>query len=151
MKCAAELMMMKTTAILEHQLEEERKDEECRAKQFAIVKNTIDFCENVIAPQLEKQAININVPDICYRFQAVLSNDRLNNTHFCPLKEDTIKYNDGTPSFSAGTEIYDYETFKAYLSNFCFDVQKYPSSYKSYGLGKRPCAILEILAQACNS
>jgi hypothetical protein len=151
MKCAAELMMMRTAAILEHQLEEERKDEACRQAHLQAVENTIAFCENVIAPKLEAKAININ-ENISYQFKAKLYNNRLNNTHFWLLKEDGIKYADGTPSFYPDhSNTYDYETFITYLNNFCFDIRKYSLRYKSYGCGWCNGELLEIIAQPCNS
>ena len=52
MKCAAELIAIKSQAEYEHQMAMRRKDEECRARQAELKAVAINYCENYIGNQL---------------------------------------------------------------------------------------------------
>lgn len=138
MKCALELIAMKTNAQIKYEEEEARKDEAAGIAYLQYCENAITLCDTYIEEQLVSRAESRS--PLSFSFKAVLSKDRLGNENFARVfREEFTHYANGEPSYIAKTPYYAWEPFKAYLADHCIKVSTLPSSYKQYGCGNIKC------------
>jgi hypothetical protein len=144
MKCALELYSIREDALKKKRLEELKKDEECRARQNEIAKYSIQFCENYIGKELEKDAQKGLQPSLYIEGNVI--KDRLGKEYFCPLVEEPRnRYADGKRSYTIDrSKTIDLEVVRNYLAQFCFMVNTSHLEYYHYGFGKQDGIKLKI-------
>ena len=145
MKCALELMAVKTKAEIEWEMEQRRLDEECRKEHENLITRTINYCENVIGAELEKQASKMLMP----RFQIALveRKDRLGYVRVHPLKKTSYQYARSTRKISKEPDMkisYDLNIMREYLEKHCLTMTINDSWYSCYGEGDRSCLLITV-------
>lgn len=134
MKCALELSVMRANAEKQYSFEQMLLDEQCKLKHNDIVAKTIEFCETVIGPALEKCALERQTPH--YSLRGKFQEDRIGNLIFYPLVRERRSYANGQASETADTSRpYDAFTIKNYLESYCYAVSWTEDWYKRYGWG----------------
>lgn len=135
MKCALEILAMRELAEQNYAAEQARLDEECRIQHMGIIEDTFSYCENVIGPTFEKQALRRETP--MYRLKGVIEKDRIGNKIFYPLTVESKKYANGENSYSPNHRSpLDVVSLHNYLKNYCFTVEFEESTYKQFGRGE---------------
>ena len=133
MKCALELVA--ESLIAEEKIKKEREERD-RARYQEIEKNTIQYCENVIAKYLDACA-KTGSPIKCSLKFTVGKSDVGGLFVSHPLEPEKIRYADGAHSLAIrwGTSI-SLHILKKYLEQFCFEVSALETTYNSYGWGR---------------
>ena len=139
MKCAMEIREIKEQAKIEREIRKMEQLAEDIARFEEIKKNTIEFCETVIAEKIEESATK----DLAFLFQEKFSDEYVFNydspfskeTFIKCLTLDKYRYANGDKSYVSIGEPYHLETLKEYLESFCYNVAISKDSYMSYGLG----------------
>ena len=142
MLCAAELLMMKEKAEKDWEKEQERLNAECALEFIEIVENTIKFCEEKIGKDLEEKAEKRLALEVNYRINIYC--DRLGNKLFKLVQLDTVRYADGTPSYSPKGNSYSVVALEEFLQSYCYKIEYKEGSYREYGSGYRSCSNLII-------
>lgn len=137
MKCALEMLRIQQETRQLWELEQQRKDEECRQDHLQIIQDTIDFCETYLQEQLEEQARQLtNEPTtISVSFKVCPCSDRLKHNLFYELRCQGQLYADGRYSYARKDKLYDLDILIKYLSEHCFTVEQENFYYCRYGLG----------------
>lgn len=139
MKCAMEIREIKEQAKIEREIRKMEKLAEDIARFEEIKKNTIEFCETVIAKEIEESATK----DLAFLFQEKFS-DVYEFDFDSPFREeifikrltlDKYRYANGDKSYVSTGESYHLETLKEYLESFCYNVAISKDIYMSYGSG----------------
>lgn len=138
MKCARELVEMRQKA----KEEWERK----RDKAFAVLlKSSIEFCETVISPALEKEALELKKDKIETSIKLATGIDSYDNEVLRPLYQEEETYADGSLSYNYDNKIaYSKVFIEKYLEEHCLSVNWIKTSYKCYGLGTRNAVYLTV-------
>lgn len=139
MRCALDLIAEQM--IVEKRVKEEQ--ERLRKEDYKkLEKNTIQFCETIIADALNLQASSGKTIRCSFRFTAGEQNSYENRV-YRPLTSSNIKYADGAVSYNIewGTHI-SLDILQEYLEQFCFEVFRTNISYNSYGLGRDLSGVL---------
>ena len=139
MRCALDLIAEQM--IVEKRVKEEQ--ERLRKEDYKkLEKNTIQFCETIIADALNLQASSGKTIRCSFRFTAGEQNS-YGNRVYCPLALSDIKYADGADSYSIewGTRI-NLDILQEYLEQFCFEVLRTNISYNYYGWGRGLSGVL---------
>ena len=147
MKCAIELMAMAKEAE-NLRLEKEAKDlEEACLQAIARAKRTVEWCEAVLSPYLEKYAINHesfgqgmwsweygdgHPMHFAVNYQG----------HLLPLHQ-YFKYANGQMSYTSYGEPLDKQVIIDYCAKHCLEVRSRIRNYKKYGGGVRSGLELE--------
>ena len=143
MKCALELMAVKTKAEFEWEMEQRRLDEECRKEHETLMTKTIDYCENVIGVELEKQASRRLMPN--FQIQFAERKDRLGHVRVHPLKITSCQYASGKISKEPDMKVsYDLNVMREYLEKHCLTMTADESWYSCYGEGNRSCLLITV-------
>lgn len=141
MKCAIELLAIAKEAEALRVIEEQAKIEKARLEALARRKRTIEWCEEVLASYLEKQAI-------CWKPFATGSwtwecgdgNEMHFDSYGCdrkllrPLRYDR-KYADGRKAFVGTGDYLDVDVITEYCTQFCIEVKVKARNYYRYGWG----------------
>ena len=141
MKCALELLEIKTVAIKTWEEEERLKDMEAKLKHQERITKTIEYCDT----ELNDYFVNLaeNRKPLSWSRKIHISEDRLGNVRFCFLYQDTV-YANGTPSFTPTENYFDLQSFIEYLTAHCFKIEEKESCYRSYGCGSRECKEITV-------
>ena len=143
MKCALELMAVKTKAEIEWEMEQRRLDEECRKEHETLMTKTIEYCENVIGVELERQASEMLMPS--FQIEFVERKDRLGHIRVHPLKMTYHQYASNKISKEPDLKVsYDLNVMREYLEKHCLTMTVDESWYSCYGLGERSCLLVTI-------
>ena len=150
MKCAIELLAIAKEAEALHVIEEQAKIEKARLEALARRKRTIEWCEEVLANYLEKQAICWK-PFASGSWTWEVSDGTVMHFHacdyerkiLCPLKYDR-KYADGRKAFVPYGDTIDADVVAEYCKQFCIEVQVKSRNYFRYGWGAGSGAELQF-------
>lgn len=131
MKCAIELLAMNSEAL----------DYKARAHERAVARS-IQYCEDVIAPLMEKLAkagdLPVNRPYGRWGSETTLTfqcYDRADDGDISPLRFDGTTYANGEKSYTWGDVWYDKQTIIDYCAKFCIEVTFDTHWFKRYGSG----------------
>ena len=139
MRCALDLIAEQV--IVEKKVKEEK--ERLREENYKkLEKNTIQFCETVIADALNSRASSGKIIKCSFEFTNGTQNSHGNRVHY-PLTLSNTKYADGASSHNIewGTHI-SLDILQKYLEQFCFEVFRTNISYNSYGWGRGLSGVL---------
>ena len=139
MRCALDLIAEQM--IVEKRVKEEQ--ERLRKEDYKkLEKNTIQFCETIIAEALNLQASSGKTIKCSFGFTNGKQNSYGNRIDY-PLALSDIKYADGAASHNIewGTHI-SLDILQEYLEQFCFKVFRTNISYNSYGWGRGLSGVL---------
>jgi hypothetical protein len=134
MKCALELITEKAIIEKIRGTEEEIR----RAKKYEEIKReTIQFCEKIVAPALEECARNGKAIKYCFK-TCKETTDRISGEDTVrPLVEESRTYVDGTVSQRIEWETeYSLKILTEYLKQFCYEVSISSIHYDFYGWGR---------------
>ena len=139
MKCASELREIRQKATEEY--------EKGRIKTLAeLLKNSIEFCETVISPALEKEALSAEKDVIKICIKLAHEKDSYNNEVLYTLHQGTI-YANGSLSYTYDNKIaYSKIYVEKYLQEHCLSVDWVKTSYKKYGFGT--CNAVYLIVEA---
>lgn len=147
MKCAMEIKEIQEQAKIEREIRKMEKFAEDAIKFEEIKKNTIEFCETVIAKEIEESAIKEMLFLFWERFSKVrvfdLDSPFSKETFIKCLTLDKYKYANGDKSYISTGEPYHLETLKEYLESFCYKVAISKDDYMSYGRGR--CRAIRVV------
>lgn len=145
MKCMAELLEMREVALENERLRQLELDKQAAITFHGITCNTIKFCEEVIAPQLEEIAIG-SVKEIKIELRTSdFHKDRLGNLLFNQLKYAGKPYVDNRDSYDCLWRVdYSKEVLDKYLADHCLKTMWVKDGYWSYGCGYKDGYILRI-------
>jgi hypothetical protein len=145
MKCMAELLEMREVALENERLRQLELDKQAAITFHGIACNTIKFCEEVIAPQLEEIAIG-SVKEIKIELRiSDFHKDRLGNLLFNQLKYGGKPYVDNRDSYDRLWRVdYSKEVLEKYLADHCLKTTWVADGYWSYGNGYKDGYILRI-------
>ena len=141
MKTAVELLAIKHTAEMEY----EEKHLETKAEYLRMMENAQKLCDTFINKEMIRKAEHRE--RLIMTFKIYMVTDCLNNSFFYLVKED-VRHRKHNQYFTYDYSIgYAYNTFVEYLNLNGFDVEKFPSIYKSYDMGDHYCHELLIKAR----
>ena len=133
MKTAMELELIKALVIKEEQKREVERIAELHKEHEKIIANTILFCEENLAIQLEERALR--GLDIKVKLQCQKTKDELGNELLFTLKHDGQEYASGEKSLRPAAGPYDITTIEEYLAQFFFSTSWERNDFRTYGKG----------------
>lgn len=144
MKCALEMNVVVMDACEKVRLEEEARQERIALFNERIKLNAIKFCEEVIAPALEEEAVH------CGRklYLRLANQDGWRGEYpGCAslLEEKRKAYADGRSSYSPTGYEFHLPTVVEYLRAHCYEVGYGSSSYSHYGSGSQRGYYLSVI------
>lgn len=133
MKCAIELLAMNTEALNDKALAHERA-----------VARSIQYCEDVIAPFIEKFAkagkLPMDTPHGRYSWEETLTfklSGAGEDGDISPLYFDGATYANGEKSYDWKNVWYDRQAIIDYCAKFCIEVSFKTHWFKHYGCGEQ--------------
>jgi len=141
MKTAAELLAIKASA----QKELEKQHTDIIIAFSGMIENAKNLCNTFINEEMISKARRGE--PLAMTLKIYMVTDCLNNSFFYLVKED-VRYKRHNQYFTYDYSIgYAYNAFVEYLNFHGFDVEKFPSTYKSYAMGDHYCHGLLIKAR----
>lgn len=146
MKCAIELMAIAKEAETLRLEKEAKAIEEARLQAIARAKRTVEWCETVLSPYLEKYAINnkrFGQGEWSYEYGDghPMHFEVDYRGHLRPLRKYT-KYANGQMSYTSYGEPLDKQVIIDYCAKHCIEVRSRVNRFKEYGRGV--CEGLEL-------
>ena len=139
MKCALELMAIAKEAEALRLEKEAKAIEEARLQAIARAKHTVEWCETVLSPYLEKCAINnkrFAQGEWSYEYgDGHPMHFEVNYCgHLRPLHEG-IRYANGQMSYFSYGKSLDRQVIIDYCAKHCIEVRSRAKQFKEYGRG----------------